>query len=421
MQKFFRFNFCSLVAVCLSLGVLADESSGPDELQSVCAKWDSLPIGRRVSEKEIFLKDIESLGSWVPKELLRRAESSTSESPAGELTYISIANLKPEGCLTVLVQSVLAGIDPDSTYAGDALGVIGDSNCISALMTGLNSEANQRRVRAAEYALISISRNPKCVEPLLQACTEAFRGAMPNVKLSILRIVAVSDSSLADNVVQLALRDDSTAVVAADIGTLTRLRLKAMLPQLRGLLANTKDPLILNELANALGRVKDFESIPGLLLLLNHTDSGVRNSAIWAFSFMSGEQSSDPKVWITWCEMQTTVSKEYLDELFREIENNHGLNKAIAIEHAVPYLALREKLVPVLLNCLRDPDFCVRAEACNALGQTGALTSASQLLDSLSDTRPEVSFAAWRAMKQLTGQRLPRTYAAWREYFNSAR
>ena len=399
----------------LASPVSAGGSPAAERLAAICSEWDALPTSSRGDKRDEFLKKIEALGSPAAVALIERIESATAKEPAGELSFIALARLKPKEAVTVLINTVLAGNNADSGYAADALGVIGDAGAIPLLMPGLNS-GNEQAAAAAGYALLVLSRNSAAAAAIGHACSTAFGAASQQAKFQILKVTAALDTPDADNVVNMAMTGNSEELAAAVIGSLSGKRLRNLLPKLRQILAESHGPMLLTKAAFTLGRAKDFMSVIGLIKLLNDNNKEVRETAQWALQFISGEQSSDPAFWAKWCELQNSVPPQQLDELLRQIKENPAESKTQAIDQAVQYLILREKLVPVLFNCIRDPDFRVRAAAYNTLGQTGALTPASNLVEGLSDPRLEVSYAAWRALKQLTGQKFPRDYSVWRDW-----
>jgi HEAT repeat protein len=414
---------CAIVFVAGLTKIRAeDDNSLEDKIAAICTDWDGLPTTKKSeASRSEYAGKILSLGADAEPWLIKRLEMPTASAPGGDIVIFAFARMKAKAGIPVLTDLVLKGDWTKANAAADALGELGQPDSVALLMPGLSS-SNPAAVLATIKALQNLGHNRECADVLGTVCIDAFQAASVDLKINIIKATAYLETPAGDLILNNALYDEHAPVKAAAVGRFTVTYVSQHKKMLIDLLARSPDPILSRRVAEALGRAKVVESVPQLISFLEGNADTAKETVHWALKNITGQDfGMNAARWKEWYESQKGVASQIQDTVLSQLVKGSSESKAVIIEEAIGIIDLREKLVPILLQCRRDPDFCVRAAAYNALGQAGGLVQPMALVDGLSDKSPEVSYTAWRALRQLTGQQLPRDGSAWLRWCSTQR
>ena len=167
----------------------------------------------------------------------------------------------------------------------------------------------------------------------------------------------------------------------------------------------------------ALGRMKHIPAIPNLIGLLSHPDPVIGANALWALKRITGQNYAPVgTLWTAWFETEQRESRLRLNLLLPAVLERTPDHIAAALESLVQFVLIRDEVTLAVLPLASDDAFQVRAAVCSILGQIGGDSALPTLLQALRDSSDEVRFAAWRALKSITGLDLPNSFDTWNKW-----
>jgi HEAT repeat protein len=176
------------------------------------------------------------------------------------------------------------------------------------------------------------------------------------------------------------------------------------------LVAALRDPELAVPAAGALARIGDQDAFDGLLGLLDHADTAVRQAAIAALNSIGHAEMpfrilpllDDPNPAVRESAVKIAGYFGYHECLDRVLDRCTDSSEAVrraAIEH-LPFFD-QPKTTPVLLHALQHETPPVRAAAAAALGRVGGSEALAPLLRALDDGDPWVRYCALRSLGAL--------------------
>jgi hypothetical protein len=183
---------------------------------------------------------------------------------------------------------------------------------------------------------------------------------------------------------------------------------------LRWVAKSSDDVTAIQSSVYALGRLRDEESIPLLIALLEESSSGVRTRAARALEAITGlSYRDDPDRWIAWYDNEQRWYEDHVDQLLIQLESDEEEQVFDAVRGLAKLRLYRDDTAAEILLLLRDESPAIRRLACQGLSQLGSTVAIEQLVDCLADPDDSVVQSAWIALRWLTGIDLPADHAAW--------
>jgi len=158
----------------------------------------------------------------------------------------------------------------------------------------------------------------------------------------------------------------------------------------------------------------DADSIPNFVDMLDDPARRVQRGARQALEQLSGRKlGQEPDAWDQWYTLQLRWLETEAVVLREKIDSHDPAEVVAAVGALSQRRVFREELVEMLANALGRKEAEIVAATCIALGQLGSKRAAPYLLDALRDPEDLVRDSAWRALKLLTDEDLPREYEVW--------
>ncbi len=193
-------------------------------------------------------------------------------------------------------------------------------------------------------------------------------------------------------------------VLLPEIGRLAELASKPledwMLSALAGALEG-EDHQMLREAALALGRAEDFESLPRLIVLLDHEARGVREAARWSLEKSTGLRfRGDSARWSAWLREESSWYEEELPQLAPRLASPEPGIAVSALGEISQHRYQRHHLAREVETALENESSVVRRLACLTLARLGSSAALPALRQALED-EPGVAEAAHQALERL--------------------
>lgn len=255
--------------------------------------------------------------------------------------------------------------------------------------------------------------------------SDAFREILvrrpgPESEEALRRLLAGADAGVAGrvaNAVADAGRESDRTLLAAFLGgeTILQPTLVAAVSRLAAgrddpelgdrlgrLLDGRPDADLRREVALALGRIREVDSVARLIDLLDDESDGVRRAARWALGRISGrELPPEREAWLGWLQAErdwwTSCGAPRLAE--RTGMDDAGLFESVRLWSQRPLF--RRAVEPALLELLAHPREGIRAVACQGLGALGCVATLPSLEALLDDPAAMVRASAAEACARL--------------------
>jgi HEAT repeat protein len=302
----------------------------------------------------------------------------------------------------------------------DVIGAVGSTQNLDALVALSLIEGETwppRDVQASfQAALVKLlEREPKFYERL-----GAFHRDAPEA-LGDAIVCAVGDAGdprgLAFLEHVLTFRPGATAMCASQVRRLGRSgepTLDRGLAQRLRWAVDPDRPETCRALLLALGELRDYDSVPLLIGLLDSEDPGLSGNALWALRRITElEFPGLSSRWQAWYEAELAWFQSEEEHALRDLHVGPPSAAAAAARAISERRLWREDLALELLAALERPLPSLRAPLCRALERLGVKSVALGLVDLLDDD-PDSAAAALHALVALTGRDLPADATTWR-------
>lgn len=378
------------------------------------SKEAALKLRRRISEHQRCAALLAACVCWMSAV---RAEQDAVVVPLSEPVKVQVDTLLKEF-------TPFDGFTPDVEKKQHlwfekliALGPGASPGLLQALEAGIK---NQDLASAVERALMKFAQEKEDGERrLLNDLQTKFSNASAPLKLRIVELLQLSDTAQAEALLVACLSENSPALRCAAMDALERRRAgrtaqAAMFGVLRNGVPDEKKQACIT-----LGQLKYVPAIPELIKLLASTESGLSENALWALRNITGlSGGANPESWTSWLNNAQENNQRDLALLIGEVKSGPAKFRPLVVEEMAKFVLLQDKVIVAVLGFLNDPDFRVRAAACDVLSQTSPSSqTCARLIEKLRDSSDVVAASAWRALKQLTGQNLPNKYDEWSHWF----
>lgn len=174
------------------------------------------------------------------------------------------------------------------------------------------------------------------------------------------------------------------------------------------------DPMACQAAALALGELRDHESIPALIELLEEEGAGVRANARSALSRITGLSfPASSRIWGEWYAEETRWGRARLGSVMHMLSSESEQRVAEGIREASKHPLFRHELSTAILPVLDHRQARYRDMACRMLGQLDSPVSIPALVDGLEDRDEKVRESALRALRRVTGRNLSPDREDW--------
>ena len=358
----------------------------------------------------------------VPALRADQAEQQLSE-PQREILLAGLAHQEPVAVLKALDERLTLASDRSARLlALRVLGAVGIAATIEhlgplALVQG-EEEPPPGLEDALREAVARILRNaPEAFDRLPQV----LRSSPPALHAAL--ISAAGDSgdprALALLANALAFRPELAPLATAQVlrvGRSPRLELnKALIERLRWLL-DSDQPGLCRSVVLALGELRDCDSIPLLIDLVDSSDTGLAQNAVWALQRATGLTfGASSERWRHWYAQETAWFAHEERAVLRDLAARNPAKVSQALREIGRRRTRRDELAVEVLEVLERAEPNLRAQACDTLGQLDCELALPALVERLERDIPYCSQAAWRALGAICGLDLPAEGRAWRE------
>lgn len=297
----------------------------------------------------------------------------------------------------------------------EVLGAIGTSDDLLRVFDLALTDDEERTSRGMDAAFRCsiagiLERDPRAFHRL----SRSWRSEREELQATL--VLAVGDSGSSDALEFLAdviLWDEDLAVVAmAQIPRVGRSEDEHLNEELRVRLRHFLDPGQPGHCRSAclaLAELEDTEAIPYLIDLLasDYADAGIKTNATRALQTITGLRfPPDVRRWNHWYEGELNWMRRERAREFRRIMSHDEVQVAKGLREVAKHPFAKDELIHTLRSILIDRNEEVRVLACKALADHGNDHVVPWLIDALEDSDPEVRYAAWEALKKLTGLEL---------------
>lgn len=175
------------------------------------------------------------------------------------------------------------------------------------------------------------------------------------------------------------------------------------------------DPRVRREACIALGRLGDFRAHAALVAKLEDADRPTARAAQWALVALSGRSiESDAQDWTAYFDGEIEWYEREGAGIVAKLASEDASECLAAARGFVEHPLFRHDAAAEIGALLDRADPVIVAGACAALGALGSRVAIDPLLRALARPEPEVSTAAWHALRTLTGLTLPADHDEWR-------
>ncbi len=290
-----------------------------------------------------------------------------------------------------------------------ALQQLGDPRALPALRQALNREKSALGGYPQAIDALVALHDPQLTADLLGIACRA--DLLPEGRLAALRELAkLHDPSIDKQLLPLLhCNDDNRAILAARAALFFAGRgMHQAVPDILPLL-HYRNPLCRKSAAQALGQLKDPAAIPALSEAVVDEEAAVRLAAVEALAayrrpaLLSSLLPAlrDPDARVRACgaaAIGACGNAQAVSPLLRALHDEDACAREAAAEALGKYAPLARKSLLVLLA---DRSASLRAAAAQALGAGGCTEAAPRLVQLLSDSDPEVRYAATTALSRL--------------------
>ena len=186
-------------------------------------------------------------------------------------------------------------------------------------------------------------------------------------------------------------------------------------PAIKEIIAKGDDPSILVEAAKSLGLLRLPETLDAFSPLINHTDSNVKNAAIFAIAEIGGKKGVDQLVsFATSGEEETSkmaveaiaeIQDAYsLDKLTSLLKSDITITRDTAIDQI---MKLGTKAVPILTQAFENAEADYMVHLITTLGYIGDTSAVNSIIEII-NTQPKdanIRQAAYEAMERIPSQK----------------
>jgi HEAT repeat protein len=418
--------------------VAVEQPRNPTGTDAIFKAWDDLPEeGRSLLKRNEEVKKIVELGPRVLPDLIKSAGEAGAEKapPSGALAICALGSLL-ENDITAAKNPAVAALVPVATgrknyehrrLALNALDYIGDINVIPSLVPALDTSKeiektveireHQKTLNITAQTLASLTRKDGGADLLVQEFQKYVEKASDPFKVRMIQTLREVDSSQGESMLLYFITDRSDLVKYNAISALgftkPRLAPGILMEVLRG-----NDMKLRKGAIVALGRFKWVPAIPDISKLLDSPESGVHTDAAASLRLITGINFTNRKDAMDWYAAETADSLKRFEGLAAKLKAASREELPVVIEQFHSIVLHRDKVVDLLLQYAGHEFFRARAAACTVLGRTGSMRALTTLVSRISDATPEVSYAAWRALKESTGRSFPRDTMAWTSWLS---
>jgi hypothetical protein len=276
-------------------------------------------------------------------------------------------------------------------------------------------------IDALIHALRALASDFDSARSLTNEFFKTFQTASEQLKIRYIQVLAGVQSSAGEDML---LTFASDRIPRIRYSAITAIGESGTIRSAHQLLQFTKDPdrIIKITAIIAMGKLRFTQGLSEFLVFLGDKDKDISAAAHSALRQTTGcGFGRDPEMWRMWLEREKQAAESDFSFQLLQINRTDGLAKAALMQQVGGMIFMRHKFVETFCPMIDNSNTQVRACACNILAQSFDPKATPYLLSKLNDTAPEVSFAAWRGLRYITGQDLPRDPSTWQHYLEARR
>jgi CheY-like chemotaxis protein/HEAT repeat protein len=262
-------------------------------------------------------------------------------------------------------------------------------------------------------ALLEIGKAPENVAyPLLEYLTK-IEISNPEVLESLYELILDKSYGHMELVIKYIADNDNQAKIMF-IKAAGELNLTEAASVLKNVIAEEKDTAILNESIKALGMFRLSETLPVFSPLINHSDSSIQHTAIYAVANIGGKEGVDQL--ISFMTKEEKISK-IIVEAIAGIQDSYSLEKLTSLldsdvtivrDTAIDQIMkLGVKAVPILTKAFENAEADYMVHLITTLGYIGDPSAVNSIIDII-NTQPKdanIRQAAYEAMERIPSQK----------------
>jgi len=167
------------------------------------------------------------------------------------------------------------------------------------------------------------------------------------------------------------------------------------------------------EAAAALGRLGAPRGARRLVAHVADEDPAVRRSIEWALGELTGVKASGTAYWENWSDIEEAWSAERAPEVLADLHEASGTTATRLLQELASHPWYADELETAVVRTLSHREPIVAELACETLRRFATPSAFASLVDALTDPRDRHRHAAWRALRELSGEPLPDDAADW--------
>lgn len=364
--------------------------------------------------------------SEIPK-LIAALSAQPPEKPGAEamLQIQALRQLGAKEAVPVLINVAFKSADQEvAREAWVALGDLAAVSDLPALLPILDAprELAWKKLyaqKAAVAALAAISSRPGAAAKVVELITAKRFNSSPISRIRQIDLLGTVHNSAARNLLCTFFEDGDADVKRTAIDTVDFVESTTLRNELVRLL-DSPDTLLQKAAILCVGRSGMISTVPKLVTLLDSKAGGVKDNASWSLARLIGKKFSsaeDARLWLN-TELQSGDAK--FERLKQQLTTVSVREMPLVIEDLSKLALQREKVTALLMPLLQHKEPRVRAAACEALSQSSAaFQTLRSLVFCLRDPSDMVAASAWRALKELSREQLPRSPEVWQKWLDA--
>ncbi len=175
-----------------------------------------------------------------------------------------------------------------------------------------------------------------------------------------------------------------------------------------------EDPAICQAAIQVAGRIKSARAVPVLIELLEHPHAGVKSSAHWALTQISGlALQPTAQRWQAWWDMELQWLESFQASLEVQLDLDDAASTLAALRQCGAHELMARELAGVWSSALQAREPQVRRSALVQVRRSRAFDAVDGMLICVEDPEPSVAQQAQEILAEFTGHAGPSDRSGW--------